>query len=503
MPREALIGIDVGTTVLKTAAFCAVSGRTLAASSQRLKVAVYRDGRREQDPRKLTAALWAGLAKLRRELGPRWRALSGIGLAAQGGSSVIVQRETGQPLSPMILWNDARAYPYMQALSAEKPAEYWRSFSWRDGPGAGLGRIRWLREHSPNLVRPDTLYVGAGEFLFYQLTGQWRQDVGNVLQIGCYDVGKDALTQAVADLAGVSIDWFAPLRRGHEAHPLSASAAKKLGLDSRSPPRVVGPYMDHEAGYMAAAAASRRPLQCSLGTAWVANFVMPPGSAWQSAFQLVLPSPVGAGHLVVQPLLTGNVTWDWALTTFLSPDHASALARYPSIFKQSLLPLTGVAALPWLSRPDPLDPSRLGAAALYGLSPQTDTADMLRAVAVALPFELVRVMRQVMAARCVDSVVLGGGASKADVFRQILATLWSPLPVWRVAEEDTGGCRGALRALNAKVAAVAVKPAVVAPHKKLAAQVSAHFERYLRLFDKLYGASPLGGPVHVQSSAQP
>jgi len=503
VPREALVGIDVGTTVLKAAAFCAVSGRPLATSVQRLKVQAHGDGRREQDPRKLTAALWAGLQKLRRELGPRWAGVSGIGLAAQGGSSVIVERETGKPLSAMILWNDARAYPYMQKLSAEKGPEYWRSFSWRDGPGAGLGRIRWMREHTPDLIRPDTLYVGAGEFLYHQLTGQWRQDVGNVLQIGCYDVGQDALTQAVADLAGVSIDWCAPLRRGHEAHGLCAAAAKKLGLDSSTATRVVGPYMDHEAGYMAAAGASQRPVQCSLGTAWVANFVMPPGAAWQSAFQLVLPSPMGAGHLVVQPLLTGNVTWDWALTTFLGGSHAIALSRYPAVFKQSILPVTGVAALPWLSRPDPLDASRLGGAALYGLSPQTDTADMLRAVAAAMPFELVRVLRQVMAAGCVDGVVLGGGASKAEVFRQILTALWAPLPVWRVAEEDASGCRGALHALNAKVAAVAVKPAVGAPSTKLAAQVAGHFARYLRLFDKLYGDSPLGGAVQVQSGVKP
>lgn len=501
MPREALVGIDVGTTVLKAAAFCAVSGRTLATSVQRLKVQAHGDGRREQDPRKLTAALWAGLQKLRRELGPRWAAVSGLGLAAQGGSSVIVDRATGTPRTAMILWNDARAYPYLEKLAAEKPAEYWRSFSWRDGPGAGLGRIRWMREHIPELIREDTLYVGAGEFLYYQLTGQWRQDVGTALQIGCYDVGRDALTQAVADLAGVSIDWFAPLRCGHETHRLCAPAARKLGLDASAPPRVVGPYMDHEAGYMAAAGASRRPMQCSLGTAWVANFVMPPGAGWQSAFQLVLPSPMGAGHLVVQPLLTGNVTWDWALTTFLGGSHASALSRYPAVFKRSMLPVTGATALPWLARPDPLESSRLGGAALYGLSPQTDTADMLRAVAAAMPFELVRVLRQVMAAGCVDRVVLGGGASKAEVFRQILATLWSPLPVWRVAEEDVGGCRGTLHALNPKVAAVAVKPAVSAVNKKLAAEVTGHFERYLRLFAKLYGDSPLGGPVQVQTSA--
>ena len=73
-----------------------------------------------------------------------------------------------------------------------------------------------------------------------------------------------------------------------------------------------------------------------------------------------------------------------------------------------------------------------------------------------------------------------------------------------MVEEDTGGCRGALRALSPKAAAVAVKPAVRARSTgSCAAQVPATIERYLRLFDKLYGHSPLGAPVQVQSSAKP
>ena len=96
---------------------------------------------------------------------------------------------------------------------------------------------------------------------------------------------------------------------------------------------VAGPYIDQEAGYMSAAGVSESPLQCSLGTAWVGNFVLPDDTTGGSPTQMVLPAPVGNGRLVVQALLAGNVTWDWGLQTLLDADHVraleSAIGRFP------------------------------------------------------------------------------------------------------------------------------------------------------------------------------
>ena len=93
--KDTLIGIDVGTTVLKAAAFDARSGAPLASANRRLTVRTASGGVREQSVVSLDRALTSVLRDLHGQLGSAWRCVSGIGLAAQGGSTIIADRRTG------------------------------------------------------------------------------------------------------------------------------------------------------------------------------------------------------------------------------------------------------------------------------------------------------------------------------------------------------------------------------------------------------------------------
>ena len=443
-----LIGIDLGTTALKVAAFDTRNGRLLHGVSKRLRVDLDDIGRREQSPESIERALVKAFA----ELGDRYGGLEkvrGVGVAAQGGSSSIVDRDTGTTLAPMTLWNDSTAIPEFQTLAQSKSPNYWRKFSLRDEPGMGLARIQRMRRTAPHLLDKNNLFIGVGEFLYHRLTGEWRQDAGNALQIGCYDARHRKLVAGPAKLAGVPLSFFAPMRQGDETHALSAKAAKRFGLPEGIP--VAGPYMDHEAGFMSTAHVSTNPMQCSLGTAWVGNFCVPDASAARSPIQLVVPSPTETGDLIVQPLLTGNTTWDWALSCFVDKNHKLALAKQETIFANALLPPEGLVALPWLNQPNPLSPGTHGACSFVGAGPSTTQADFVRAVAAGMCYEFARVFETVKNNRLIDSLVLSGGASKGLHFQSMITALFDPLPVYLITEEDWGGSRGSLRPFSHKV----------------------------------------------------
>ena len=181
------IGIDLGTTALKAVAI-SDDGRILAAVNEDLAVRVTADGWRDQSPQAVSDALRDALRQLRETVGDTvWANVIGIGLAAQGGSAVICDRQTGEPLTALYLWNDSRHSADVAAVSQMKPLSYWENLAMRQSCGAGLGRIRLLKREMPNLISPRTIYAGAGDFVFFRLTGIWRQDAGNALQIGCYD----------------------------------------------------------------------------------------------------------------------------------------------------------------------------------------------------------------------------------------------------------------------------------------------------------------------------
>ncbi|MBX3178332.1 MAG: FGGY-family carbohydrate kinase [Candidatus Hydrogenedentes bacterium] len=480
-----LIGADLGTTALKVALYDPKTGNRIAGESADLPIDAGVDGRREQAPDAIVRALARAVRRIGQAAGGLDR-VSGIGLASQGGSGIVADRKSGRALTPMVLWNDARAFPLLPAIAAERTASFWRARTLRDDPGMGLARLRQLSEEAPALVCPENIYAGAGDYLYHHLTGQWRQDACHALQTGCYDARTGALSRDLPAIAGIHFDFFPALRQGHETFPLGSAAARRLGLPVGIP--VAGPYMDHEAGYLATAGLTPDPIQCSLGTAWVGNFQLPATFTGYAPIQFSIPAPAGDGRLVIHPLLTGNVTWDWALREFVDPRPARALAEQARILDQDILPPPGLVALPWLNQPNPLAPDLLGGCALLGAGPATDRADLLRAVASGMCFELHRVFESAATHGAVGSLVLSGGASRSPHFQQLIAALFEPLPVWQLDDAAWMGTRGCLWAFSRRAARAGgrrVRPDGTVDRNALARGRKLYEEAFARIYGKV------------------
>lgn len=485
------LGLDIGSTALKAAVFDASDGSLLAQADHKLALDVDASGRREQDPAELQRALCAAAASLRRQIGGQWTSLRGMGLATQGGSTLLADRVTGAPRTPIILWNDTRAFGHFHRIAESLPARWWRSFSLRDEPGMGLARALWLREQWPDLFVGNPLCIGVGEHVFFALTGCWRQEACHALQSGCYDARRQRLSNRPAKKLGLPANLFAPLRTGQETHPLADRAAALLHLPPGIP--VAGPFNDHEAGYRSVLHASRHPLACSLGTAWVGNFVLPPGFHGRAPFQLCIPAPEENGQQVIMPLLTGNVTLDWALEKFVGADPKTAFECADKILSQRLLPPPGLTALPWLNRPNSLRPSETGSGGFFGIGPATDSSDCFRAVVAGMALELARVLGSLAQGGAVDSLVLCGGAAKSPHLCGLIGALFAPLPIYKVLETELMGTRGCLQGFDPRIACAPTAPAPRIPGLDHTALSNAQ-ALYLDVFNRLSGHVSAGSP---------
>jgi len=494
MARGILLGIDLGTTVLKICAFDAKTGKTLALVAERLPVIMLKNGGRELSIKSLDRAIARATSAIRSQLGPNTARVEGVGVASQGGSSIIADKTTGNALTSMVLWNDARGFNYLHRVMERFPTAYWRRVALRDFAPAGLCRLLWLKEQYPELFTDKHIHVGAGEYLFFKLTGVWRQEPGHALQIGAFDAKAGRLEKEPFSIVDMPLSFVAPLRNGHETSPLSARGATVLHIPKGIP--VAGPYIDQEAGYLSAAAVYPRALQCSLGTAWVGNFVLPTGIAGKSPTQLVLPAASGSGRLVIQPLLTGNAGWDWALKRFLDPNHAVALERATSVFRESLLPPPGLFAIPWFSQQNPLFAGVYGAGMFAGVSAQTSPEDLVRAVAAGMTFEFARTLEQASQANVVDTVVIGGGASKASYFCMLLAGLFAPLSVFKQTDENVTAARGSLHVFGGKAAGGFIRK-VTPPNDEIMGGIVRAYEQYKTVFGSYFGSVAIGEPFRI------
>ena len=494
---DILLGIDIGTSALKAGLFDSQSGLALCSAAAQLPVEAAPDGQREQRPSELLSSLSRVVRQLRDAAGDAWQRVAGIGLASQGGSAILCDRQTGAALTPIQLWNDTRPLPLLAEIAARRPKGYWHQLSRLSEPGAGLARMEWLRQRHPQLfptagtTAPATLYAGAGEYVYFALTHTWRQDPGSAIQVGCYSVAEQALNPDPLAAVGVPLAFVAPLRRGHATQPLSEQGSRLLGLPASIP--VAGPYMDHEAGYLSAVegdppqpdpssqeSGRELPLQCSLGTAWVGNFVSGPLPPPAHGVDLLLPSPVNAESLILRVMTAGNLTWDWGLANLLGGPRPAALEQAEAIFAESLLPPDGLVSFPSFTQPNSWNPNLPGNGGFLGLNPQTTPAGMLRAIAAGLTFEFASLFTNLLHAPhpVVNGVILAGGASKGGGFQRLLAALFAPLPVFVAIDQEMAGARGCVYAFSRRAARCSVRRLTL-PHPSICARIDQQYQHYL------------------------
>jgi len=107
MPRDLLIGIDAGTSVIKSVAFT-LGGEQVAVASRQNSYATPGPGQVEQD----MLRTWADCAATLRELGERVPDLAGraaaLAVTAQGDGTWLIDAE-GEPVGGGLLWLDSRA----------------------------------------------------------------------------------------------------------------------------------------------------------------------------------------------------------------------------------------------------------------------------------------------------------------------------------------------------------------------------------------------------------
>jgi glycerol kinase len=185
-----LLGIDEGTSAVKAILFDEEL-RPLRESRREKALSHPRPGWVEQDPEEVLAAVVGAVGEL---LADAPEEIAACGLDHQGESVLAWDAPSGEPLTPIVTWQDKRSQEALDRLERDGRADEVRERSGMPlDPYFSAGKLTWLLEHDEGVARArelGTLRLGTVDaFLCDRLGAGFHTDPSTVsrTQLGAAD----------------------------------------------------------------------------------------------------------------------------------------------------------------------------------------------------------------------------------------------------------------------------------------------------------------------------
>ncbi|MBO0662082.1 carbohydrate kinase [Jiella sp. MQZ9-1] len=445
-----LIGIDAGTSVIKSVAFD-LHGRQIAEAARPNHYDHLPNGGVVQDMARTFTDTVETLKALVAKLPGGASSVAAIAVTGQGDGTWLVDA-AGEPVAPAWLWLDARAGDI--ATECLNGPDYRRQF---ETTGTGINpcqqstQLLHMKRSTPDWLAQATSAFHCKDWLYFKLTGIRAVDPSEAtFTFG--DFRTRDYSDSVIDGLGLSAyrHLLPPIVDGRkESHPLSPEAARATGLLAGTP--IVLGYVDVVCTAVGGGLISRAgDTGCSiLGSTgmhmrYVRNFEDAHLNADGSGYVMVLPSDRAVAQIQSNMAATLNIDFLLDLADGILREGGVDRSRADLVARldTKVLGAPPLAAIyhPYISEAGERGPfmDPLARANFTGLVAGTGFDALMRSVFEGLGF----------AARdCFEAtgaipaeVRLTGGAARSKAMRKILASiLGTPVRTTDIAEAGAAG----------------------------------------------------------------
>lgn len=440
--RDLILGIDQGTTSTRV---CVMDrrGQTLSLVQLPQRQIYPREGWVEHD----AAEIWDNVRRAIGEAVQRAGAgsrLAGIGIANQGETVLVWDRESGRPLAPAIVWQDTRTQEEMERLAGDEATA--RRIRESTGLAAdayfSASKIRWLLDHVAEarpLVEQGRLCAGTVDaWLIWNLTAgaSFVTDASTAARTLLFDIRALRYDPWLLDLFGVPVAMLPEVRRSDER----LGAVEGLAPEIDGTPIVAG-LVDQPAALFGQGCLAPGQAKATYGTGCFV-YLNTGGSPRPSAHGLLTTIAWQRGAGTVYALDGGVfaagsvVEWLARLGLLSDPAEADALlaAAPPSSDDVTCVPaLAGLAAPYW---------DRSTRAGWLGMGLGSGRADLVRAALEGVACRVAQVVRAMEqdAGLTIGSLRVDGGLTASRSLMQMQADLLG-VPV-EIAGEAEATLRG-------------------------------------------------------------
>ncbi|MBI3975416.1 MAG: xylulokinase [Armatimonadetes bacterium] len=437
MDRAILLGIDLGTSAVKTLAVTP-QGQVVGRGSGTYDIEWVREGWAEQDPE----AWWAATASAVRQAvdeatnhfgGSRKAEILAVSLSGQV-NGVVVLDEAGRVLRPAVIWLDQRSAAEAEHINHAAADLLPQTVLGKASAIHAAAKLLWLLRHESARLGAAWKVLFPKDFVTYRLTGQAITEVTDAGASGLLDLSHRRWAAPLLERLGIPGLLLPEVTESPTVvGQVHSDAAEALGIPPGTPV-VAG------AGDMAAITAGTGVIAPGIGCAII-------GTAGQVAlFTESCPRTCPDGLWAMTHPMPGAYFWHGLVMTAgyslawlagvlgtgrydrtQQPEGAAAVALLAEQAKGSPPGSRGLLFLPFLdgAATPHADPAAratfLGAASIHG------RGDFARAVMEGVAFNF-RDVFEVLAGlgACAVRIRIGGGGSRSDLWQQIMADVLGP-----------------------------------------------------------------------------
>jgi glycerol kinase len=434
-----LLGIDEGTSAVKAVLFDEEL-RPLREARREKALSHPRPGWVEQDPEEVVTAVVDAVGELLEDAPGE---IAACGLDHQGESVLAWDAETGEPLTPIVTWQDKRSQEVLDRLEREGRADEVRERSGMPlDPYFSAGKLTWLLEHDERVAAArdgGTLRLGTVDaFLCERLGAGFHTDPSTVSRT---QLGAPRWDPALLEIFGVPVEALPPIvdtigELGTLSH---ASWPRELPLTARC--------VDQQAALAGAGCVIPGRTKATYGTG---VFVLAHiGEERPAPTGGLLPTIAWSVDGKVEWALDGGVFTAGALLEWLSGDLG--LARDPAALAAAaagvddaagvrILPALAGLGAPWW-RPE-------ARAVIAGLTAGVRSGHIARAALEAIAWRVADVVEAVREHAAVDLLRVDGGLTRDPLLLTLQADC-AQVVVERGAVDATAAGAAALAAVGA------------------------------------------------------
>lgn len=438
-----LLGIDIGTSACKVAAF-RTDGTVAAASTREYPVYYPAPGYAEQDCEQWWRAVCLAIRDCL-EVVPAGD-IAGIGVDGQSWSCIPVDRE-GNVLHRTPIWMDMRCAELCGEVLKEVGHE--RIFEVAKNPfqpSYTTPKILWFRKHHPEIYKKTACFLQSNSYIVYRLTDVFSQDKSQGYGLHVYDMAKGCYDPDLCNTLKIDQERLAPIFECHQVVGCVTRAAfEQTGLPTGIP--VVAGGLDAACGTLGAGVCRPGQTQEQGGQAGGMSICEDKPMADP---RLILSNHVIPGLWLLQGgTVAGGASYRWIAKAL--GQYEASVADQTGGSQMALMDKEaaavcagsdGVIFLPYLSgeRSPIWDPDACGM--FFGLAFGKGKGHFYRAVLEGTAYALrhnIDIARQVGA--CVTSMNSIGGAASSPLWMQIKADV-TGTPM-RAPRADTATTLGA------------------------------------------------------------